>query len=162
MSARRFNSSLERIQAPQLQHCVAALMIEFHRRTGTTSPLTFVDAANQLSTIVGIMNDNTRGISVVKQGGGKFDGKKPHKKTGPKPKHNSPNDNAAGPIDPVLGPLGFRKDFKKLTPEHQQKIRDARDRLGLPGGNRRVSAATTVIAPSAASVTNSIAGLSLD
>jgi hypothetical protein len=151
-----------KIQAPQLQHCVAALMIEFHRRTGTANPLTFVDAANQLSAIVGITNDNTRGISAVKQGGGKYEGKKPHKKTGPKPKHNSPNDNAAGPIDPVLGPLGFRKDFKKLTPEHQQKIRDARDRLGLPGGNRRVSAAATIIAPSAASITNSIAGLSLD
>jgi hypothetical protein len=142
-----------KIQSPPLQHCVAALMVEYQRRTGTPSPLTFVDAANQLSNIVGITNDNTRGISAVKQDGG---GKKPpFKKGGPKPKHNSPRSNDAGPIDPVLGPLGFRKDFKRLSPDLQQKIRDARDRLGIAGGNRTIT-------PTAGSITNSIAGLSLD
>jgi Reverse transcriptase (RNA-dependent DNA polymerase) len=166
-----------RVQAANLVAAISALTVEFHRRVGTERPLTFVEAANQLSLLVTSTNEGTRSINALKTGGAKGkDGKDGPKKAGKEVKfgtwlqrgdvfYRKKGDDI---IVKGIGSLRYCRDWKRRNPEFHNKIRDLRDMFELPGGNRNRSVAAAGVVPANinvggnASAVSSVNGVTVD
>jgi hypothetical protein len=163
-----------KIQSANLAPTIAALKVEFNRRKGTDDPLTFVEAADQISTTVAESVEATRSINALKKNnkGGKGDDKKPAAKKDKKVKFDVKDlSRGKAPTDPEVGYIGFRRNFKKLPANVQHRIRELRDINGLPGGygdrgaprnQERQVASVTPSQSSASSGGNSVMGLTVD
>jgi hypothetical protein len=135
-----------RINSEVLKPMLPTLEIEEQRRAGTQNPLTFNDAATALSTFLSKKESQKAGRKVAQaSSSGKRKGK-PNDKPGNKRKRLPKGQRSReSVIDPVLGEIGWRNDFASLSPDMQQRIRQARDARGMMGGTRKfnVSAAAS-------------------
>jgi hypothetical protein len=145
----KFVLDKKRMLAPGLQTAVELLRVQQQQRADSGNPMTFIEAANLLTrcmqdNIAPVTNARNQIAASSTAASRKNNNKKVNKRKG---NTSVKKKIVSDVVVPGVGPIGFisRNEYRSMTREQRQRLRDERDKHGVAGGNksRNVAAVAT-------------------